>query len=458
MTDWKNYYKQHLTTEKDVIKHIEPGDVIWLGQGPQIPYTMLEELHTNMEDYHDVWLYWNVMSSPSSLVFDPDAKRHFRMCSVFNNLLERSLVDMDTIENHACGYDHIVEGFYENGGNAIAIHILPPDENGVCNVGHYGVSNTTLFMNDSRLVKKIAFVDKTGMYPVKGDPKDVNVNITDFDYIIECDTDMVEIPSAGPTPVDKKIANFIIPELNKGDKIQIGFGGLGEEILANLDKGGPYEVFTEVCCDSMADQLAAGNLTKIVATSPGACSHKFFDMLAVDDRIQLIPLDRMINLDYIDKQENFVAINATFMVDLLGQACSEAQGLKPYSGAGGSLAYIYGAMRAPGGRSFLTLRSTYKDHDGNRHSNIVPWLPEGCIVTTPKNIQMYIVSEWGVADIYLKTTTDRIRALIKIAHPDYREELKEKILTTPLISEFYFEGVDLYDNVEPDDMPENLKK
>lgn len=128
------------------------------------------------------------------------------------------------------------------------------------------------------------------------------------------------------------------------------------------------------------------------------------------------------------KQENLVAINATFMVDLLGQACSEAQGLTSYSGAGGSFVYIYGAMLAKGGRSFLCLRSTYTDKKGVLHSNIVPWLPEGSIVTTPKNYQMYIVSEYGLADVYLKTIKDRIRALIKIAHPDFRMELKEKFV------------------------------
>ena len=118
------------------------------------------------------------------------------------------------------------------------------------------------------------------------------------------------------------------------------------------------------------------------------------------------------------------------------------------TGAGGSFAYIYGAATAKGGRSFLCLRSTYNDHDGERHSNIVPWLPEGVIVTTPKNFVMYIVSEYGLADCFLKTCKDRIRALIKIAHPDYRKELMEKIVTTPLIKEDDFEGYDPFDNIK----------
>ncbi|MEF9971189.1 MAG: acetyl-CoA hydrolase/transferase C-terminal domain-containing protein, partial [Oscillospiraceae bacterium] len=79
--------------------------------------------------------------------------------------------------------------------------------------------------------------------------------------------------------------------------------------------------------------------------------------------------------------------------------------------------------------------------DGVLHSNVVPWLPEGSIVTTPKNFVMYLVSEWGVADVYLKSLKERICTIIEIAHPDFRAELKEKICTTPLISEEDFDNI-----------------
>ena len=198
----------------------------------------------------------------------------------------------------------------------------------------------------------------------------------------------------------------------------------------------------------MLPLVESGKITKVTASSPGACSEKFFEAISKDPRISLISRIDTIDLLSVMKQDNLVAINATFMVDLLGQACSEAQGLKPYTGAGGSFAYIWGATRAKNGRSFLCLRSTYVAHDGSTKSNIVPWLPEGCIVTTPKNYVMYIVTEWGIADVYLKTYTDRIRSLIKTAHPDFREWLKEQILTTPLIEEMDFDGYDMFDNVQ----------
>ena len=114
------------------------------------------------------------------------------------------------------------------------------------------------------------------------------------------------------------------------------------------------------------------------------------------------------------------------------------------------MAYIYGSQRCKGGRSFICVRSTYIDKDGERQSNVRPWLPEGVIVSMLKNYVMFLVSEHGVADIYLKSYVDRIKAVIKIAHPDFREWLKEQILTTPLIEEYDFRDYDMFDGKQPE--------
>ena len=443
MDDWRVYYKEHLTTVQGAAKAVEPGDVIWLGAGTVIPYTLLEELHANMDNYHDVTLMYNVASTPFGMLFDRETKKHFRLISFFNLPLERMSGEMGIMEYHSCGYDQLCKGFFEYGGNAVAIHVCPPDENGYCNAGVYGVGTASIIVTDPRVVKRIGIMDR-GQVPVRGDSSVVSLHISQFDYIIEQDTEMTEIPAPQPTEVDKKIASHILPYIHKGDKIQIGFGGLGEEILANLHGLKDMEIFSEVACDNMAHLCKEGVISKITATSPGACTKEFYDFIESDARASFVPSSITVNLLEIMKQENLVAINATFMVDLLGQACSEAQGLKPYSGVGGSFAYIYGAMLAKGGRSFLCLRSTFVDKENNLCSNVVAWLPEGSIVTTPKNYQMYIVSEYGVADVYLKTIKDRIKALIKIAHPDFRVALKEKICTTPLISEDDLEGFEIF--------------
>jgi acyl-CoA hydrolase len=354
-------------------------------------------------------------------------------------------IEMGIAESSGCNYDQLHMGPFVYGCNALALQVCPPDEDGWCNVGAYGQVTNDIICNNPLITKKIALIDRTGQFPVRGKLTHTSIHITEFAYICENDTQLMTIPAAPPTEYDKKIASFILPYIHSGDKVQIGFGGLGEEILANLRDIGRFEIYSEVACESMMPLCREGVLTKIDASSPAACSELFFEFVVTDPRANLHPQYDCVDPLSILKQENIVAINATFMIDLLGQACSEAQGLKPYSGTGGSFAYIYGATRAKNGRSFLCLRSTYVDKNGVTQTNIVPWLPEGSIVTTPKNFVMYVVTEHGIADIFLKTLQDRIKRLITIAHPDFRAELKEKICTTPLINAEDFENLCGYD-------------
>ena len=445
--DWKQWYSDHLTDTAGAAGYIENGDCVWMGQASEIPYTMLNYLDAHKEDYHDVTLLWNVMNVPNDLIFDHDAKKHFKMMSAYNLPLERMAIDMGNIECGGTTYDYLQSWPEQYGCNTVALHVCPPDEDGWCNVGLYGVISNGIICERDFIKKKIAFIDRTGQRPIPGDREITSMHVSEFDRIVEEDTELAEIPAQPPTPLDVKIASFILPYIHEGDKVQIGFGGLGEEILSHLKSIGKLEVYSEVACDNMAKLCEEGVLTKICASSPGACTKVFMDFVSKDPRASLRPQSEMVDPLGIIPQENLVAINATFMCDLIGQCCSEAQGLTPYSGPGGSFAYIYGTTRSKNGRSFLCLRSTYKDHSGERHSNVVPWLPEGSIVTTPKVFVMYLVSEWGVADVFCKSIPDRIRAIIKIAHPDYRKELMEKIVTTPLIGEDDFEGYDAFDNI-----------
>ena len=451
MADWKKYYEDHLVTMNETARAIKPGDRVWLGQATQIPYAMLDEMHAHMSepeyDYHDIFLIHNCANVPFNMLFDPETKKHFRNVSFFNLPLERMSIEMGIAESAGCNYDQLHMGPFVYGCNALAIQVCPPDTDGWCNVGAYGQSTNDIICNNPLITKKIAFIDRTGQFPVKGEKKNTCIHITEFDYVCENDTEFNAIPAMPPSEYDKKIASYILPYIHSGDKVQIGFGGLGEEILANLKSIGNFEIYSEVACDNMAGLCEEGVLTKITATSPAACSQRFFDFIRDDTRANFLPIYNCVDPLGVIPQENIVAINATFMIDLIGQACSEAQGLKPYSGTGGSFAYLYGATRAKNGRSFLCLRSTYLDHDGVTHSNIVPWLPEGSIVTTPKNFVMFVVTEHGIADVFLKTLKDRIKSLIQIANSDFRAELKEKICTTPLIEEEDFENLSDYNPV-----------
>lgn len=449
--DWKQWYKDHLITVEEAVDKVEDGDVIFVGQASTSPAGFLDALYARYKEFKDVVIITNVSSAPLNMLFDPDIKGHLIIKSIYNLPLDRMGIDEYTVQPIGTGYDQYEYALWANDCNTIANCFCPPDEDGYMNCACYGVATNVTIGPDPRLTKKFAFVDKTGVFPAPGTHEEVFVHVTDFDYIIEADTEMFALDMPEPTEFDEKIASFILPYIKEGDKIQIGYGGLGSIIMEKLNAfDGKFEIFTEVFCDTMIPMMESGKITKLTACAPSACAQDSMEWL-VNTELDAVLNNRMKNIDPLGimEQDNIVAINATFQIDLLGQCCSEAQGLKPYTGVGGSFAYIYGTQRTKGGRSFICLRSTYKK-DGELLSNVHPWLPEGCIVSMVKNYVMFLVTEYGVADVYLKTYVERIRQIIKIAHPDFREELKAKIVTTPLIEERDFEGYDMFDGKQPE--------
>lgn len=439
MANWKDYYKEHLITMEEAAKKINSGENIWFGQTTGVPYTFLNKLYERKDELNDVGIFYNFSTGMFDMLFDEESKGHFRIMSIFTGPLDRMSGHMGIADFSSNAYESLVKQVMDVYlATTMVIEVCPPDENGNCNVTILGAPTNCVINDDPRITKRIAVVNK-GQYPAQGDYEALNIPITQFDYIVEDDHELTYLPVSAPTEVDKTIASYIMPYINDGDTVQIGMGGLGEQITQELRVKKNMKIYTEITVDSMVDLVECGAVTHI--TTAGAYgSPKVYEFVGTNPNVETRNLNYMLDPVAIGMQDNLVAINCTLMIDLLGQACSEAQGIKQYSSVGGSFGYLYGATRSKGGRSFLCLRSTYKDESGTRHSNIVPWLPEKSIVTTPKYLHMYIVTEYGVANIYLKTNKDRIKALLKIAHPDFQSELKDQIISSGQICESDFAG------------------
>jgi 4-hydroxybutyrate CoA-transferase len=125
----------------------------------------------------------------------------------------------------------------------------------------------------------------------------------------------------------------------------------------------------------------------------------------------------------IARNDRMISINTSLMIDLTGQAASESIGIKQYSGTGGQVNFNQGAKMSKGGKRIMAIASTYTDKEGNLRSKIVPVLPEGSIVTTSRNELEYICTEYGVVDISFDCISTRVKKLISIAHPQFRDEL-----------------------------------
>jgi len=159
------------------------------------------------------------------------------------------------------------------------------------------------------------------------------------------------------------------------------------------------------------------------------------DFAAGNEMIQVMPFSVNNNPLEIAKNDNLISINTCLMVDLTGQICSESLGHRQYSGTGGQMDFVLGAWLSKGGKSFLCLPSTTTGKDNTLISNITLDLPSGAVVTTPRSFAMYVVTEYGIADLQNKPIRHRVNEMIKIAHPDFRDSLRQEAIKAGLIRE-----------------------
>ncbi len=265
---------------------------------------------------------------------------------------------------------------------------------------------------------------------------DNGVHVSEVDYIIEGDNrPAVELPNPPATEVDRAVGRLIANEIEDGACLQIGIGGMPNAVCRQLLESGARDlgVHTEMLTDGIADLYRAGKVTgERKTTYPGKIAFSFalgskqlHDTMHRNPDLMCLPVDQT-NLPHnIMLNERVVSINNTTQIDLQGQVASESDGHRHLSGTGGQLQFVRGAYASNGGKSFICLSSTY-DKRGQRKSRIVLELTPGNIVTTPRSDVMYVVTEFGMVNLKGKTVAERAKAMISIAHPDFREGLERQ--------------------------------
>ena len=256
-------------------------------------------------------------------------------------------------------------------------------------------------------------------------------HISEVSALVENNTPMVESPAIAITEKDEIIGKLIAERVPDGACLQIGIGGMPNAVAKYLTEKNDLGVHSEMLADSMVDLFNRGVITgakkninrnKMVA-SFALGSQRLYDFINNNPVVE-IHCSSYVNDPYtIGLNDNVVSVNATLEVDLTGQCCSESIGRMQYSGVGGQVDFIRGAWRSKGGQAFLALYSTYTDKEGKVHSRINPTLTPGSIVTTPRYEVDSIVTEYGIATIKGDEMRTRVKKIISIAHPDFREEL-----------------------------------
>ena len=422
-------YVRKRTTPEAAAALVRSGDWVDYGFGLGQPDLFDQALAARRDQLRDVRIRSCMSLRPRAVVeCDPEGE-HFLWFNWHFSGLDRRYCDAGRASyvpfNFGEGPD-LYRRFIDR-VDVACVKTCPMDAHGYFNFGGAITYHKAMLERAQKIVVETC----TAMPYVFG--QEESIHVSEVDHVIDGgDAPLPELANPAPSDVDRRVAALIAPEIQDGACLQIGIGGMPNAVCTLLCESPVRDlgIHTEMLVDAMIDLVDCGKVTgarkridpfQMVFTF-AAGSRRQYDFLDRNSRVRGCPVDYTNLPQNIMQNDRVVSINNTAEMDLQGQAASESAGHRHVSGTGGQLQFVRGAYASRGGKSFMCLASTY-DRRGERRSRIVPALAEGNVVTTPRTDVMYVVTEYGMVNLKGKSVAERVRALVSIAHPDFREDL-----------------------------------
>jgi len=415
-------YESRIVSAEDAVRVIQSGQRLFLTGNCSVPQKVLAALVQYAPQLSNVEIC-QALTIGSADYVAPEMEGHLRVNTMFISSNNRKAVN----EGRADFTPVLLSEFpllFKKGYLPIdvaLIHISPPDEHGFCSLG-IEVGLTKSVAESARVI--IAEVNQK-MPRTLGDSF---IHVSRLNYVVPVNYELPELTMGeeGPSEVIEAIAGHIAELIPDGATMQLGIGAIPDAVLKFLFIKKDLGIHTELFSDGVVDLVEAGVLTNSRKTlHPGKIiagfvigSRRLYEWVDDNPLIELHPTEYVNDPFIIAQNERMVAVNSAIEVDVTGQVCADSIGTRLYSGVGGQLDFIYGASRSKGGVPIIALPSTARNI-----SRIVTTLKPGAGVVTTRNHVRYIVTEYGVADLYGKTIRQRAQQLIHIAHPEFRDQL-----------------------------------
>ncbi|WP_124067989.1 acetyl-CoA hydrolase/transferase C-terminal domain-containing protein [Clostridium sp. E02] len=425
--DWRKLYTSKLKTMEEAVKTIKSGDRVVIGHAVGEPVKLVDSMvdYAVAADLRDIEIFQQV-DMGHSLYAQPGMEKHFRENSLFLGAKTRDCVNSGRGDFTPC-YFYQAPDFYRNikQPDVVLATLSLPDEDGYCS---FGVScDYTKPAAEVEEAKLIAVLNPN-MPRTLGDSF---IHVSEIDVIVEDDTPIPELGLPKVGDVEMAIGEHVASLVNDGDCLQLGIGAIPDAVLKFLGDKKDLGIHSEMISDGVIELFEKGvincraknfNRDKMVVSFLMG-TKRLYDFADDNPGIYMAPVDYVNHPVVIGKNDHLVSINSSVEVNLMGEACSEAIGLKQFSGIGGQVDFIRGASFSKGGRSILAFPSTAKK---GTISKVVPYLTKGGTVTTSRNDADYIVTEYGIAKMKGNTLRERARQLIGIAAPQFRDDLSEE--------------------------------
>lgn len=416
----KNQYAAKLVTPAEAVSCINSDNDVVVAFGAGETPVLLDAMVNRKNELYNVRVHQMIPMRPAKYL-EPGLEEHFCHVSWFTSGANRNGVQsgrFDIMPNYFYLSPRLFAEFIEV--DVLMATVSPMDRYGFFSFGTSVDYTTTV----AQKAKKIILVVNPQMPRTYGN---TFIHITQADYLVEDSSPLPEVADKQPEAADMAIGRFVADLIEDGSTLQLGIGKIPNAVAQALMTKKNLGIHSEILTDGMIDLIEAGAVNnsektihrnKVIACA-ALGTKRLYDFINDNPMFELYPVSHTNSPNIIGKNIKMISINSTVEVDLLGQCASETIGPLQYSGTGGQVDFIRGALQAPGGKAFIVLHSTTKGK-----SKIVPQFQPGTVITTSKNDVDYIATEFGIAKLSGKTFKQRAQALINIAHPDYREELR----------------------------------
>ncbi len=419
---WQQRYQRKLLTAAQAVRRIAPGRRILIGSGAAEPLTLVQALVDHGQHLADNEIVHLLTLGPAPYV-GPEHTARFRHTAFFVGPNTRDAVRQGRADFMSVFLSEIPELIRSRRIriDVVLIQVTPPDHHGQCSLG---VSVDIVRAAVDAAERVIAEVNPN-MPRTLGDSF---VSADRFDAMVEVDTSLPELSPPRTDEVSLEIGRHAASLIPNGATLQTGIGKIPHAIMRALENHHDLGIHTEMLSDSVIDLVDGGVVTGAKKTLlPGKLVTSFVMGTArlytwVDDNplVEMRPSNFTNHPSTVARNDNMVSINSALAVDLTGQVAADGVRGQFFSGIGGQVDFIRGASQSRGGKPIIVLPSTA---EAGRTSRIQAVFEPGTGVVTSRGDVHYVVTEYGIADLWGKNVRERTLALTAIAHPDFRSEL-----------------------------------